>query len=66
MKKPEAMIHIGSSPETIREARESILALLKSGAEQETIRAAIKAFTEVAGVSNTAISNCNFVYGDGK
>lgn len=54
-------IHIGPRKEDIAEARKSIICILTiRGADQPTIRAALRAFTQITSVSNVSISNCVF------
>jgi hypothetical protein len=52
---------MGPSIEAIREARESILAILSSPADQSNIQIALTAFQEAVAVKNNTITNCSFV-----
>jgi len=54
------MLNIGNSKETIAEAKDCILQILKSGVEQETIRAALEILPQITKVDNTVIQYCNF------
>lgn len=56
------LIQVGVSAESIIEARQSILDILDCKHEQDTIRAALKAFTSICQVKNTTISNCHLDY----
>jgi hypothetical protein len=53
-------INVGPSKEALAEARASVLAILKSGADQDTIRVALKAYRDVTKVGNISISGCTF------
>ena len=57
------LLNIGPSPTAIREARNSLLAILECGAEQETLREALKTFRVACSCDGAVISNCSF-YGE--
>ena len=57
---PAPMLNVGASVESVLAARDALLALLRSGADQPTIVEAIKAFCQVTSVNNVAVSNCVF------
>ena len=57
---PVSAINIGASPQAIEESGKAILAILNSGAEQKTLRCALKAFCDTSKVEHSSISNCNF------
>lgn len=42
---------------------DALMRMLTSGAEQETIREAIRAFSTLAEVKNVSVSNCTFLSG---
>jgi hypothetical protein len=42
----------------VKEARQSILAILESSREEETVRTALMAFVAVTQVKNVTIQNC--------
>lgn len=52
----------GVSPESVRELREAINDILKSGAEQKTLRAALEALSQGVRVeaNNMRIDSCRF------
>ena len=53
-------INIGANAEAIKETRVAINDILKSNAEQSTLRAALKALTKLCAINNTSIQNCTF------
>ena len=53
-------IHIGVNETAVKEARLGISEILKSGAEQKTIRAALHTLRNLCNVNNTTISGCTF------
>lgn len=50
-------INVGASKEVVIEARKSIIEILNSGAEQETLRCALLTYKDICAVSQTIISN---------
>lgn len=54
------MVRIGPSKQAIDEARDAILEILNSGAEQQTLRVALEVFRNVCEVKNVTITGCTF------
>ncbi len=52
-------ISVGASVESVAEARAGIMDILNSGAEQQTLRAALDNFATICNVNNSVITNCN-------
>jgi hypothetical protein len=48
---------------TVTAARETVLAILASGADQKTQRVALESFTRLCGINGAVISNCNVTMG---
>jgi len=67
MKKKEkevaCMLYIGPSGEAVATVIDSIMQILGSGQEQETIREALDTLATTCSVNNTTITNCTF-HGD--
>ncbi len=57
-------IHIGVSKKVVKGISKAIIAILSSGAEQKTMRAALATLKESTQVNNSMITNC--VFTDGK
>ena len=57
------MLNIGATQQGIIKARETILAILKSGQDQATIQVALETLTKITNVNNTSVTNCNFTGG---
>lgn len=49
-------IHVGTDKETVIAARAAILAILKSGHDERTIRLALEVFEKICDVRNTMIT----------
>jgi hypothetical protein len=60
VKRSAPLLNIGANKETVVAARETILAILGSGAEQETLRTALVAFESVCSIKSATITNCVF------
>ena len=61
MRKDKAiLLNVGPSVLAIQEARETILDILESNCDQDTIRCALSTFKDVCEIKNTTISGCNF------
>ena len=56
----KAMLVIGVSRETVREARGAIMDILKAHASESVQMAALSALCTICEVNNTTVSNCNF------
>jgi hypothetical protein len=56
----KSAINIGASEQTVNVVGGAILAILKSDADQKTIRAALTVLTKACQVSNVSISDCQF------
>lgn len=52
-------IKIGHDPETVSATKDAVMAILEARADQKTIRAALKAFSESLSISNLTVSGCN-------
>lgn len=52
-------IKLGVDLPTVEAARETVLAILESSAEQETKRVALHVFQGLCGINNATISNCS-------
>lgn len=50
-------INIGVDPLAVVEARKGVMEILTSGAEQETLRAALSVFSGICSTNNASISN---------
>lgn len=57
-------ISIGVDAVVVKASQAAILAILESGAEQETLRCALAALGTTCSVNGTMVTNC-MVYGDG-
>jgi hypothetical protein len=54
-------ISIGAEKESVAEAHKAIIAILKSGQDQETIREALKVLGTACKVEGITIQNCSVV-----
>ena len=54
------LLHIGVEKDTVLVARQTIMAILNSKAEESTKREALRTLTKITAVNNTVISGCNF------
>jgi hypothetical protein len=62
----KSMLSIGASVKAVKQARRTILKILQSGMEQETIRTALTTLGTLCNVSGVAIQNCAFTSKGGK
>ena len=63
MKKEEEkapISHVGADARSVEQIRAAIMDILKSGAEQDTLRCALGVLKDASTVSNVTISNCTF------
>ncbi|KKL49698.1 hypothetical protein LCGC14_2312930 [marine sediment metagenome] len=54
------LLSIGVEKSTVLAARQTIMAILNSKAEEATKREALRTLTKITAVNNTTISGCNF------
>ena len=59
-----AMLVIGTKREAVAEVRGAINDILQSGAEQETLRAALSALSTTCEVKSATVTNCSFTSGE--
>ena len=59
MKKNAPAVQIGATKETVTESKKAILEILKSGAEQETIRYALGVLRDSSSIGDVSISHCH-------
>ena len=52
-------IHIGNDKESVKGLGEVILAILKCGQEQETIRVGLAALREASSINHASMNNCS-------
>ena len=57
----KTLVQIGSSKETVVEARKSILDILQTNNDQDTKRIALQAFERVCSSNKNSFSNCSFI-----
>lgn len=51
-------IKIGQSSEVVDAAKDAVMAILEARADQKTIRAALKSFTQSVSISGITVSGC--------
>jgi len=56
-------VQVGVSEKAIEATVAGIIAILNSGQEQETLRAALETMRHATSVNNTTITSCNFELG---
>ena len=54
------LLHIGVEKDTILAARQTIMAILNSKAEEATKREALRTLTKITSVNHTVVSGCSF------
>ncbi len=54
------LLHIGVERDTVLAARQTIMAILNSKAEEATKRQALLTLTKITSVNHTAVSGCSF------
>lgn len=56
-----AMMVIGPTKESVKEARSAVMDILKSGQDQATIQKALDIYNSICSVNNVSVNSCSFV-----
>jgi hypothetical protein len=62
----KSMLYIGASAKAVKSARKTILGILSSCAEQETLRTALTTLSTLCGVNNSTIRDCTLTNKEAK